>query len=367
MNILFIYPKMPFAFWSMSQLLKMAGKQANDPPVVGLLTVAAMLPSEWNKRLVDLNLGPLGEHGPDPRLGRLCLHRGHERPGRLGPEVIASCRRAGVKVVAGEPLFTHEHQNFPGVDHFVLNEAEVTLPPFVADLEAGCPKPLYTSSELADVHQTPVPLWAALRSRPLRFRHRPVFPRLPVYVRFLLCHRPLRPPPAGQDRRADDREALEALGDLDRFDLVVFADDNHRQQETAQVGICSPRSSSGADESTPPSVSRPRSRSTWPTTASSWTSCARPVSRTSSSASRPGRGRPPGLQEEPEHAPQHARQRARAAPGRLPGHGWLHRRIRHRHPDHLRPPDRVHPGQRDRHRRGQRAQGPPGTGASTSA
>ena len=60
MNILFIYPKMPFAFWSMSQLLKMAGKQANYPPV-GLLTVAAMLPSEWNKRLVDLNLGPLGD------------------------------------------------------------------------------------------------------------------------------------------------------------------------------------------------------------------------------------------------------------------------------------------------------------------
>lgn len=222
MNILFIYPKMPFAFWSMSQLLKMAGKQANYPPV-GLLTVAAMLPSEWNKRLVDLNLGPLGDAdlawADYAFIGAMNVQAGSAR------EVIASCRRAGVKVVAGGPLFTHEHQNFPGVDHFVLNEAEVTLPPFVADLEAGCPKPLYTSSELADVHQTPVPLWELCDLDRYGFAIVQYSRGCPYMCDFcdvtaLFGRRP-------RTKTAAQMIAeLEALGDLDRFDLVVFADDN---------------------------------------------------------------------------------------------------------------------------------------------
>ncbi|MGH8580821.1 MAG: B12-binding domain-containing radical SAM protein, partial [Gammaproteobacteria bacterium] len=58
MNILLVYPEMPFAFWSMSHLLRMSGKKASYPPV-GLLTVAAMLPQGWNKRLVDLNVSEL--------------------------------------------------------------------------------------------------------------------------------------------------------------------------------------------------------------------------------------------------------------------------------------------------------------------
>ncbi len=222
MNILFIYPKMPFAFWSMTELLKMAGKQANYPPV-GLLTVAAMLPSEWNKRLVDLNLRPLTEDdlafADYAFIGAMNVQAGSAR------EVIASCRQAGVKVVAGGPLFTHEHQSFPGVDHFILNEAEVTLPPFIADLEAGCPKPIYTSSELADVHQTPVPLWELCDLDRYGFAIVQYSRGCPYMCDFcdvtaLFGRRP-------RTKTAAQMIAeLDALGDLDRFDLVVFADDN---------------------------------------------------------------------------------------------------------------------------------------------
>ena len=74
-------------------------------------------------------------------------------------DVIARCNAAGVKVVAGGTLFTHEHEAFDGVDHFVLNEAEITLPPFLADLAAGRAQPIYRSAEFADVHRTPVPRW----------------------------------------------------------------------------------------------------------------------------------------------------------------------------------------------------------------
>ena len=73
--------------------------------------------------------------------------------------VIARCNAAGVPVVAGGPLFMGEYEQFPDVDHFVLNEAELTLPPFLADLAQGCAQRVYTTTEFADIQQTPIPLW----------------------------------------------------------------------------------------------------------------------------------------------------------------------------------------------------------------
>jgi radical SAM superfamily enzyme YgiQ (UPF0313 family) len=74
-------------------------------------------------------------------------------------KVIEQCKRAGVKIVAGGPLFLNEHATFPEVDHFVLNEGELTLPLFLHDLAAGEPQRLYTSDKFADMHLSPTPLW----------------------------------------------------------------------------------------------------------------------------------------------------------------------------------------------------------------
>jgi radical SAM superfamily enzyme YgiQ (UPF0313 family) len=74
-------------------------------------------------------------------------------------EVISRCKKMDIKIVAGGPLFTTGYEEFEDVDHFVLNEAEITLPPFLEDLKNGCAQHIYTSQELPDIQKTPLPLW----------------------------------------------------------------------------------------------------------------------------------------------------------------------------------------------------------------
>jgi radical SAM superfamily enzyme YgiQ (UPF0313 family) len=157
MNILMVYPEFPDTFWSFKHALKFVKKKAGAPPL-GLLTVAAMLPVKWQKRLVDLNVKSLTDDdlawADYVFLSGMIVQRDSARA------IIDRCKKAGVKVVAGGPLFTMEHEQFPDVDHFVLNEAELTLPPFLRDLEQGRAQRLYASAEYPDIQQTPIPLWA---------------------------------------------------------------------------------------------------------------------------------------------------------------------------------------------------------------
>ena len=156
MNVLLISPEVPDTFWSFKHALKFIRKRAALPPL-GLLTVAAMLPEEWEKRLADLNVTTLKD--PDLTWADCAFISGMAIQRKSAKAVIARCKAAGIKVVAGGPLFTTEWEHFLEVDHFVLNEAEVTLPPFLADLAAGRPKRVYTSAEFPDLTRTPAPLW----------------------------------------------------------------------------------------------------------------------------------------------------------------------------------------------------------------
>jgi len=155
-NILLIYPECPDTFWSFKHALKFLRKRAGSPPL-GLLTVAAMLPATWSKRLVDLNVTRL--RAKDLAWADLAMVSGMIVQRDAARRVIHQCKAAGLTVVAGGPLFTIEHESFPEVDHFVLNEAESTLAPFLADLARGEARRMYTSAEFPDLHATPVPLW----------------------------------------------------------------------------------------------------------------------------------------------------------------------------------------------------------------
>lgn len=74
----------------------------------------------------------------------------------MAVHVIDRCKASGLKIVAGGPLFTAEPNAFELVDHLVLNEAEATLPAFLADLENGCPKRIYNADGYPDMHQSPI-------------------------------------------------------------------------------------------------------------------------------------------------------------------------------------------------------------------
>ncbi len=156
MKVLLVYPEFPNTFWSHDFALKMVRKRAVSPPL-GLLTVAALLPADWEKRLVDLNIGPLTKEAL--AWADYVFVSGMSVQRDAAKEIIARAKKAGKIVVAGGPLFTAEYATFDQVDHFVLNEGELTLPPFLADLANGCAKRTYRTRAFADLTKSPTPLW----------------------------------------------------------------------------------------------------------------------------------------------------------------------------------------------------------------
>lgn len=156
LNILFVYPEFPDTFWSLKYAIKFISKKSVYPPL-GLLTIAAMLPEEWSKKLVDMNVEKLRtshlQWADFVFVSAMSLQMASVK------NVVSRCRKAGVSVVAGGPLFTSWPEKFEDIDYLVLGEAELTLPLFLKDLEAGNPRHIYTSEERADICKTPIPLW----------------------------------------------------------------------------------------------------------------------------------------------------------------------------------------------------------------
>jgi len=122
-----------------------------------------MLPEEWQKKLVDMNVTTLTDE--DLKWADYAFISAMVVQNDSAKEVIARCNRLGTKIVAGGPLFTTRYEEFDGIDHFVLDEAEATLPPFLQDLDQGCAQHIYTSTERPDLSKTPVPLWSLLDSK----------------------------------------------------------------------------------------------------------------------------------------------------------------------------------------------------------
>lgn len=154
MNILLVYPDYPDSFWSFKHALRFISKKAAVPPL-GLITVSAMLPSSWNKKLVDMNVSQLRDE-EILWADYVFISAMHIQKESVN-YVIEECIKNGRKIVAGGPLFTQELQNYSRVDHLILNEAEITLPLFLEDLSKGHPEKIYKTTVFPDITTTPIP------------------------------------------------------------------------------------------------------------------------------------------------------------------------------------------------------------------
>lgn len=160
MNVLLIFPQYPDSFWSFKHVMRFVSKKAAVPPL-GLITVSAMLPKDWSKKLVDLNVSPL--RTDDILWADYVFISAMYIQKESVNEIIEICLKYQTKMVAGGPLFTQDYDNYPEIDHFILNEAEITLPLFLKDLEAGkLPEKVYKTNAFADLTLTPVPDYSLL-------------------------------------------------------------------------------------------------------------------------------------------------------------------------------------------------------------
>ncbi|MFC2112933.1 B12-binding domain-containing radical SAM protein [Bacteroidota bacterium] len=155
MNILLISPKYPDTYWSFKHALKFISKKATNPPL-GLLTVASLLPGDWNKKLVDLNVTSLKDKhilwADYVFIGAMSVQQ------ESAKQVIERCRELDRKIVTGGPLFTGEPENYVDlVDHMILNEAEITLPMFLEDLAQDTPRKTYITEGYPEMSLSPTP------------------------------------------------------------------------------------------------------------------------------------------------------------------------------------------------------------------
>jgi len=160
MKILLVNPETPSTFWSFRNALKFISKKSSDPPL-GLITVAAMLPVEWDKKLIDMNVSRLED--VHINWADYVFLTGMDIQRDSFKRVVQRCNELKTAVIAGGPMCTTDHREFVGVDHFILNEAEITLPLFLHDLQNGNPKYIYKTKEFPDISNIAVPQWNLLK------------------------------------------------------------------------------------------------------------------------------------------------------------------------------------------------------------
>jgi radical SAM superfamily enzyme YgiQ (UPF0313 family) len=157
MHALLVYPKFRDSYWSFEKALELVGKRAMMPPL-GLITVAAILPQEWELRLRDRNIETVSDD--DWAWADLVLLSGMLVQKDDMHAAIAEARRHGKPTVCGGPYATALPDELwqAGADYLVLDEGEITIPLWLDDLARGAPRGIYRSDgEKPDVTTTPIP------------------------------------------------------------------------------------------------------------------------------------------------------------------------------------------------------------------
>jgi radical SAM superfamily enzyme YgiQ (UPF0313 family) len=158
MNVLLLYPLFPKSFWSFEKTLALLDRKAMLPPL-GLATVAAILPQEWNYKLVDRNVRSITEAEWDWADLVILSAMIVQKEDLL--DQIQEAKRRSKRVAVGGPYATalpHEVTDV-GADYLILDEGEITLPMFVSAIAAGQTSGTFRAAngERPDVTETPIP------------------------------------------------------------------------------------------------------------------------------------------------------------------------------------------------------------------
>ncbi len=171
-RFLLVYPRFEPTMWGLQYTLPLIGKKSLLPPL-GLMTVAALTPPEYELRLVDMNVRPLTDADLDWADAVLFSAMLPQREALFAAAARAKAR--GKYIVFGGPFPTSCAEDCRDhADTLVINEAELTWPRFLADWTTGRPQPTYASEEKADMTKSPAPRLdlvdlAAYTSVPLQF------------------------------------------------------------------------------------------------------------------------------------------------------------------------------------------------------
>jgi radical SAM superfamily enzyme YgiQ (UPF0313 family) len=154
MKVLMVYPEFPDTFWSFKHALPFQGKLSAYPPL-GLLTVSALAPAHWQRRLVDLNVRRLQDSDLD--WADVVFFSGMMVQGPSLKAQIARCKRRGLRTVVGGPITSGQGPAIAEADHVVEGEAEEIIPELTADLERGTARRVYSRQQLPDLTRVPLP------------------------------------------------------------------------------------------------------------------------------------------------------------------------------------------------------------------
>jgi radical SAM superfamily enzyme YgiQ (UPF0313 family) len=154
MNALLIYPRFPETYWSFKHALSFLGKRSAQPPL-GLMTVAALLPQSWQKRLIDTNVERLKD--ADLAWADVVLLSGMQVQREHLVAVVERCRARGLRTVVGGSIASSLSATALKADHVVIGEAEDLISILARDLEAGEAQPVYEAAEKPAMARSPLP------------------------------------------------------------------------------------------------------------------------------------------------------------------------------------------------------------------
>ena len=161
MRVLLVYPLFPKTFWSYEKILELVNRQVLLPPL-GLVTVAAILPQEWEFKLVDRNIRAVTE--AEWEWADVCIFSAMIVQKQDLIDQIKAAKRRGKLVAVGGPYPTSvpDEAISAGADYMILDEGEITLPMFVEAVQRGEKSGIFRTTQKPDVTTTPIPRFELL-------------------------------------------------------------------------------------------------------------------------------------------------------------------------------------------------------------